>query len=164
MSKPTIALGSFIAGVCFALLFSIGDHAAVHAQAPTPQLQEQLPSFAGDGAVIMSGGIPAVPKELASMSNFETSEQQLDGLDCTACTFRSPILRYSGGAFRFTNVRFEGPVRVEFSGAAANTLAMLSLVQALGLSQSPARPQPAQPVIRLANMANPVTVTLASPF
>ena len=144
MSKMTIAMGSFIAGVCFALLLSIGNHSSVLAQAPSPQVHMLDPGFTGFcwGSSGIPGALPVVPSELTRMSNVESSmpEQQLDGLDCSACTFRSPVLRYSGGAFRFTNVRFEGPVRLEFSGAAANTLVMLSLVQALGLSQPPAPP------------------------
>jgi hypothetical protein len=163
MSKVTIALGSFVVGACTAFIFSMGTHTSILAQAPAPQ-----PRIEGSGipAIVNPEAIPVVRPSLARISNVEIvgSEQQLDGLDCDRCTFNTPVLRYNGGVFRFTNVRFLGTVRVEFGGAAANALAMLAVVQSLSLSRPPIPPQPKQPITRVAKTTKPVTVTLNSPF
>jgi hypothetical protein len=88
----------------------------------------------------------------------------VDGADCTDCDFSNAVLQYGGGAFKFTRFKFAGPVRVNLTGAAANTVAFLSLVQALAASQQPPKPTPNSPLLKTASIKEPMTGDFASPY
>lgn len=139
MSKITLTLGALMVGLVLGSLFSTG-RAATQSQAPS----SGVPQIFG-GATIDCAGIPGctplglpnrqpqVPvlgPPLAHMT-FARGTQPLDGLDCDDCIFADTTLIYGGGAFNLKNAQFSGTTHLELNGAAANTLAMLNLVEAI---------------------------------
>ena len=88
----------------------------------------------------------------------------MDGLDCDACTFNSPVLTYGGGPLRLNNARFSGVMRVQLVGAAANTAIFLSLVQRLGVGKPPEPTKPNLPIVETATIPQPVTFSLNSAY
>ena len=84
--------------------------------------------------------------------------QILDGMICDECTFKDSKLVYGGGAFALKNVSFSGETRVEFTGAAANTLTMLRFLKAMKAGQ---RPQPVNPNVPIVETAQ---LKAGSPF
>jgi hypothetical protein len=136
MSKFTIGIGGFVAGVCVALLFN------------NPPIMVS----ANQGGIVLRGAIP----EVAPLENFPAIEkghviksiQQLDGLNCVDCTFDDASLTYGGGPFRFVNAKFSGATNLTFAGAAANTLALLRLLEAVPRSTAPTPYPPNEPINR----------------
>src|SRR6266851_10342123 len=111
MSKVTVALVSFVAGISSTLLFSMlsGNQRSISAQEPEP-----------GPAMIIVGAEPKVPPLAGVHFNGQVTTtggvMPLDGIDCEGCTFSGPLFSYAGGAVRLTNPKFSGPVRVNFKG------------------------------------------------
>ncbi|PYU79171.1 MAG: hypothetical protein DMG51_17735 [Acidobacteria bacterium] len=80
----------------------------------------------------------------------------VDGSECVRCVFDGPILRYSGGNFQFTDYLFSGPVRVEFTGAARNTLLFLEFVQGLAAGHAPKQEMPNTSVLKTVTVKEPI--------
>ncbi len=80
----------------------------------------------------------------------------VDGSECVRCVFDGPILRYSGGNFQFTDYSFSGPVRVEFTGAARNTLLFLQFVQGLAAGHAPKQEMPNTSVLKTVTVKEPI--------
>src|SRR5438477_11575410 len=114
MSKITVAVGSFIAGIASVLLFLMlsGSHTSTLAQ-----------------AVVNSGAEPSVPSLLGNVftgAQISGGTQPLDGFECDGCTFKDVTFTYAGGAARITNPKFSGATRLVLKGAAANTAVTVS--------------------------------------
>ena len=95
---------------------------------------------------------------------FESEGQQLDGMACTICSFIDVTLTYAGGSYSLVNRRFSGTTRFEFKGAAANTLAILPLMEALVLRTPPKIPPPKIPMHRNVTTEQPMSIGFASPY
>jgi hypothetical protein len=155
MSKVTVALGSFIVGACSMFLVLSGNHASTLEQ---PVLA-QAPLFD-------AGGVPVVPPIKMRLDNMTLKGlvYQLDGLSCDRCTFVDMTLTYAGGAFSFANCKFDGTTRVVLSGAAANTLSVLPLLEALTKGVPPKPPIPKKPTEQTATAKQLMTISFASPY
>jgi len=70
--------------------------------------------------------------------------------------FLTAQLRYSGGNFQFTDYSFSGPVRVEFTGAARNTLLFLQFVQSLAAGHAPKQEVPNTSVLKTVTLKEPI--------
>jgi hypothetical protein len=79
-------------------------------------------------------------------------------------TFTNMTFEYSGGAFVLVNDTFSTPVRVQLKGAAANTMGLIALVQALNSGARPRPMDPNAPVLRKTSEKHTVTVDFNSPF
>jgi hypothetical protein len=181
MSKVTLAFGSFVVGLCIGSLI-FGSHTVTFAQAPAaPPPPQNPPShrmiFKGGGAkgagpggtgVKMPGTIPTfIPLEQTPIFEdftFSDESQDLDGIECTGCTFNNVTLRYSGGAYKLANATFTGTTRVELRGAAANTIAFLPLLQAIASGQRAEPPNPNRPVLKTATAKSAFQTSWASPY
>ena len=162
MSKVAVALGSFIVGACSAFFALPGSHTSILAQAPPPT----RPPASKLRLIVDEHAFPGVRPISMILTDIPFSEttQQLDGVDCVRCTFNDVTLEYGGGSYKFTESRFSGPIRVEFKGAAANTLALLQVLQSLAAGSQPKPPTPKAPIKRAATPKKPVKVTLLSPY
>jgi hypothetical protein len=151
MSKVIVAFVSFVLGACCMSFIESGNHTSMFAQLP--------PSVGG-------AGVPKVPGLTNKYERFGMGGLMftVDGADCTDCDFRGTVLQYGGGAFSFTRFKFAGPVRVNLTGAAANTVAFLNLVQALAASQQPPAPKPNSPILKTATLKQEMTGDFASPY
>lgn len=144
MSRITVAFGSVTVGaiiVTFSLLFS-GNHISTLVQS---SLAQPVP---GPRGIVIEGAEPVVPPlggTLVQRSSFNNVIQPLDGLNCEECVFNNVTLEYAGGAYRLINCRFTGTTRVVFKGAAANTLGILSIVEAMTSGNPPTGPSPMPP-------------------
>jgi hypothetical protein len=143
MSRVTTALVSFALGVATTFLVLSGSHTSILAQAPPsqappPQAQPSMPNIVG------GAGVPTVPPITQHFTDFGLAVPGMpfgvDGTECVRCVFNGQSFRYAGGNFQFTDFKFSGPVRVEFVGAARNTLIFLQFVQGLAAGQAPKRP------------------------
>jgi hypothetical protein len=154
MFKVAIALAAFIAGAC-SMVFISGKYVPIMiALANQPWHQAE------------SGTEPIIPSLGTTRLGVFVSnaKQSLDGLDCENCSFSNVTLEYSGGAFNLKNSSFVGPVRVNFKGAAANTVAFLQLVQALSISERPKQPAPRKPMHKFAMVKETVTGDFEAPY
>jgi len=93
-----------------------------------------------------SAAIPRVPPLPASViqgAKFDDGSQSLDGLNCSQCSFKDTELIYAGGSFRLQDIKVSGTTRLTLTGAAANTLALLSFLRGIevGISVPPSKPQ-----------------------
>lgn len=180
MSKVTLALGSFVVGLCIGSLM-FGNHAVTFAQAPSVPPPEKPPShrmiFKGGGAkgagpgsagVRVQGTIPTfLPLEQTPIFEnftFFDEAQDLDGIECTRCTFNNVTLRYSGGAYKLTDDIFTGTTRVELGGAAANTISFIALLQAIAAGQKAEPPNPNRPVLKAATAKSAFQTSWAGPY
>jgi hypothetical protein len=167
MSKITLALGSFAVGLLVGSLF-LGSHTVTFAQSPpaiTPPLAPPRTYAATDltvanfGSVAVGLGKEAIVPGLAPAFlrlHVKGGTQTLDGLDCDDCDFVDATLKYSGGAVKLKNPLFSGIVRVEPSGAAANTAALLPLLGAIAAGQSPNPVNPNKPILETASLKTQV--------
>ncbi len=149
MSKVALALGSFALGVVTTFFVLSGGHTFASTQQPSHEIG------------IGGGGVPVVPPISQHYKDFGVSGSILafnvDGAECIRCVFNGPVLRYNGGNFQFTDFSFSGPVRVEFGGAAKNTLIFLQFVQSLAAGQAPKQNLPSKdPILRTATVKEPV--------
>lgn len=164
MNKVTLALGSFIVGACtaFLLVSLFGSHTSAFAQEPKP------PSISGPGLFINAQtGIPPVPGLTQSFENFDLQAHSLfflDGVACINCILGDTDLVYGGGAFSLNNFKFSGPVRVKLVGAAANTMAFVTFMEAVGARQAIPKPKPSEPIIRAALIDKPISGDFTTPF
>lgn len=86
-------------------------------------------------AINIEGSIPEVPPlghNRLDRLVVENTPQALDGLSCSGCRFINAALSYGGGSFRLQDASFEGTTTLTLTGAAANTVAMLSALVSLG--------------------------------
>jgi hypothetical protein len=146
MSKIALAVGSFIVGACSILL--LGSHTSISAQPP-----QSVPSQPRSTIVNISDAIPAVPALrhiVFTKGAFTGGTQQLDGLECESCLFDNVTFTYGGGAVRLVNPSISGPIRVELTGAAANTVAVIQYLQAIDANRQPAPINPRTPILKSA--------------
>ena len=155
MSKVTLAFGSFAFGVAATLFALSGSPTLSSAQGRITPQRPIPPLAVGSGA-----GIPIVPVITEHYADFGVSATSLaydvDGSECVRCVFDGPVLRYSGGNFQFTDYLFSGPVRVEFTGAARNTLLFLQFVQGLAAGHAPQQEMPNTSVLKTVTVQEPV--------
>jgi hypothetical protein len=164
MSKITLALGSFAVGLLVGSLF-LGSHTVTFAQAPS-SLPSAPPATArkyqftdvsvsgATGSGIEFGKEAVVPGLGPALLRLHVNggAQVLDGLDCDDCDFIGATLKYAGGAVRLKNPLFSGIVRVELTGAAANTAALLPLLSAIAAGQTPNPVNPNKPILETASL------------
>jgi hypothetical protein len=158
MSKIILALGSFVLGVAttfFALFTTQAFTAAQERLAPRSAQNQLTPLAVGSGR-----GAPTVPPISQHFKDFGVAGTNLafevDGSECDGCVFNGPVLRYSGGDFQFTNFSFSGPVRVELTGAARNTLIFLQFMQGLAAGQAPQQATPNTSIMKTATVKEPI--------
>ncbi|OLE46561.1 MAG: hypothetical protein AUG46_09245 [Acidobacteria bacterium 13_1_20CM_3_58_11] len=155
MSKVTLAFGSFALGIATTFFALSGSPTLTSAQGRITPQQSIPPLAAGGGA-----GIPTVPPIAQHYTDFGVSATNpaydVDGSECVRCVFNGPVLRYSGGNFQFTDFSFSGPVRVEFTGAARNTLLFLQFVQGLAAGRAPKQEMPNTSILKTATVKEPV--------
>ena len=141
MSKVTLSAMSFVAGMFCMFLIASGSHTSTFAQAPTPA---PTPAPSGPlGAKINGVPMPDIPPIGRHFEHFGVSgapsDIGVDGLECVSCSFTGATLRYSGGNFNLSNFTISGPIRVELTGAAKNTVIFLNFVQGLTNGQAPTK-------------------------
>jgi hypothetical protein len=166
MSKVITAFASFMLGMAVTLFALSDNHTSTLAQAPPPQApspQEPLGAINAGGA-----GVPTVPLITQHFTNFGTSNFLflpfgVDGTECVRCTFNNIALRYGGGNFQFTDFKFSGPVRIELTGAARNTVIFLNFVQGLAAGRAPITPAPTGPIQRTLMVKETVSGSFGTP-
>jgi hypothetical protein len=115
----------------------------------------------------MPDAIPVVPPLVIDGTvnwNLKGMTQQLDGLTCTNCSFTDVSLEYSGGSFKLGTITLAGKTRLTLKGAAANTMILVSFIQALQNGHTPKPATPKTPVMQAANIKTPFIGDLFSPF
>jgi hypothetical protein len=165
MSKLTTALVSFALGVATTLLAFSGNYTSALAQGSpqTPIQAPPMPTIAG------GGGTPIVPPISQHFKNFGIVGMPgvafgVDGVECVHCVLNGPVLRYGGGNFQFSEFQISGPVRVEFTGAARNTLIFLQLIQGLAAGQAPKQSLPSKdPILKTALVTETLTGSVGTP-
>jgi hypothetical protein len=165
MSKIVIALVSFFLGACFSLVLLPGH--CLSANAKQVELR--------NGAQLVGGsGIPIVPPISQHFENFAVlglngTAFGVDGIDCVKCIISGPSLSYGGGNFQFRESAFSGPIRVEFTGAARNTVIFLEFLQQLNGGRPPLQPQPTHPsapggpIVKTAVVKDTITGSYGTP-
>ena len=159
MSRMTVRFGSCVVRLSMMLVFFFGNHTSILAQ---PAVSSPSSGMRG---VVSEGSEPVVPPLRGNKffgSAFTDVIQPLDGLECVGCVFRNVTFEYSGGAYWLENCSFEGSMRFVFKGAAANTLGMLDIVQALTSPKPPSGPIP-NPAPRIIPIQNIVKGDFISP-
>ncbi len=157
MSRVILALGSFIAGACCMFLFlsNSGHQTWIDVQS----------SFAEP---VNRDAVPVVPKsELIVMKDSvlgKDIKQQFDGISCENCIFDNTILEYGGGTFVLKNVQVSGAIKVVLVGPAANTLSFLRFLEAVHASRIPKEPKKSTPMMEIANIKKPMTLSFQSPY
>ena len=107
-------------------------------------------------------GLPPMPAQ-PMIGILVNGTRQLDGLNCFNCRFHDVTLTYAGGQFRCIDCWFDGTVSIQFSGAAANALALNGWVKQLrDPKQSEPTMLPASQFLQDAS-AEALKVTLVSP-
>lgn len=144
MSKFALVVGSFTLGAIFGAMSS-GHIGAASASAQLPELpapQQQGPlqqSFTSDLA-------PRVPplkhNRLIQVHIGNGFVTPLDGLECESCTFDNPVLEYGGGAFDLKDTTFKGQVTIQYTGAAANTIALIGYMNGISAPRPSAAVNP----------------------
>jgi len=176
MSRITLVLGSLIVGVVLGALF-FGNYTVTLAQPLAVAGGPQNPPPISGGTIDCAGvpgcvslglhsepTIPGLARPVADMG-FVHGTQPLDGLDCNNCAFKDETIRYSGGAVRLIGPKFEGEIKIELSGAAANTLSLMPMFAAIAAGQKPEPPNPNRPVLKTVSIKTPITVReWATPF
>jgi len=179
MSRIILALASFMVGACSMALF--GNHTSMAAQEPAPHLTPPPePTGCGVKGFTADGGTPGSQNRLIRVRDasptvpgmsqkicgalLSNGTQSLDGLNCADCTFTGVSLEYSGGAYSLENAHFGGVTQIVLKGAAANTVAILPLLQAISSGQAPEQPAPNTPIIKTANTEKVRTVSFVSPY
>jgi hypothetical protein len=152
MSKVTVALGSFAVGVV--VMFLLGNHASIFVQSASAQPK----------GMVGRGAEPAVPPlgGNVSSSKFENVTKLLDGLHCRDCVFKNVTFEYSGGPYNLVNAAFSGSIRINFKGAAADTVVLLDFLKSLNAGNKPQPLQPDAPLFRTADNVQATTVDLIS--
>lgn len=166
MSKLTIAFSSFSLGVLSSFLLLSGTHASMRAQEPPPSPPSQAAPL--EPLLVGGAGVPTVPPITQHFEDFGIVGMSgafgVDGTECVRCKFGGPVLRYGGGNFQFTDFSMTGPVQVEFTGAARNTLLFIDFVQRLAAGQAPQQPtMPSAPIIKTAAVKNQIMGSFGTP-
>jgi hypothetical protein len=164
MSKTTLALGSLFVGVSVGFFW--GNHTSIVVQEAAASAQIANPQ-SNPGTVVSPFAVPKVPEIHTHVSGAHIASrgQQLDGMDIKDSEFRDMTWEYSGGAFTLANVKISAPMRVRFGGAAANTLALLAIIQAVDSAAQPVPLNPNAPILRTTTAQNnTVTLDFASPY
>jgi hypothetical protein len=149
MSKSIPVVAAFASGVLSALVIVSGIHTSTWAQTGL-SLPDTIP----------------IAKELfgPTLHNMVVTGnlvQQLDGLNCANCVFDNAVLTYGGGALNLTHPTFRKGIRIHLTGAAANTLVVVALVQELNRPNRPVPPSPFKPpILRQAHITEPATIGL----
>jgi hypothetical protein len=149
MKTRLVNVAFFIAGALFmAAALQTGSH--VHAD---------------DGEEM----VPVVPALIPTFMRMHDTVQydgpmRLDGLKCDACVLAAPSIVYGGGAFDVRNSVFVGIKRIDFTGAAANTLAFLHFLDAVHSNQEPPKPKNNLPISNTDLPDKRFTIDLASPY
>lgn len=155
MNKVVIAITVLSVGLI--AWFLCGSQASAFAQS-SPALERSL--------LIRPDAIPEIPEINSHFSRTHAAggRQQLDGMDISNSEFKDKTWEYSGGAVSLNDVTISTPMRVHFSGAAANTLAMLYMQQisAIDRSGEPISTLPAFKITKGPN--NTMTVNFESPY
>ena len=115
MSRITIAIASFIAGVCFAFALFSTIQASTRTQTTAQNLKNE--------PISNVGAEPSVPPLATQVSagNFKGPLQTLDGLNCDGCSIDVEVVQYGGGAFSCKNCLIRASHGVRLTGAAQNT-------------------------------------------
>lgn len=173
MSKITLALGSFTVGLLLGSLF-LGSHTITFAQTPSspptspptprkyPFVDMTIDATTSKAPAVEMGKEPSVPGLGPPFLRLHVKggQQALDGLDCDDCEFTGGTLLYSGGAVRLGNPTFNGIVRVELVGPAANTAALLPLLLSITAKQKPQTFAPNRPVLKTINLTTPAKLDI----
>jgi hypothetical protein len=131
MSGKSLALGSFIAGLCVGLSFMfLGSHTSINAQI----------SSLGGAAINLAPWVPTVRPigDIVVTGELRGASQPLDGLHCENCRIAARVITYGGGEYNLQNVRILTE-RVQLKGAALNTFRFL---QSIGVVKAPQPPPP----------------------
>jgi len=158
MSKTTLAFGSFVVGLSLGSLF-LGSQTVTVAQAP--------PSGAPPPrGVIVTGSEPTVPpiNQVLKGATLTGVTQHLDGFEFDDSTFNNVTLEYAGGSYTFKNTKFSLPIRLQLRGAAANTVGLIAVVEALNKGAAPKPLPPNSPVLKAAESNHVMTVSFTSPY
>jgi hypothetical protein len=131
MTKVTLALGSFVVGVCASLSVSSFVHTStrVHAQQ----------------AIVIEGAEPVVPplRYFGHGDTLLARVQALDGISCEGCTIAVSAFTYAGGSYNLKNCSVPRNVPIILKGSAKLTL---DLLQAMGaVPKPPSPPNPNNP-------------------
>lgn len=176
MSKIALAVGSFLLGVCSVLALNLsGIQTSPVPQMPKrpdlPKVPETFPPnpMGKEAEAIGIGDFSPVIPGLADLApkgeHLTAARQRLDGLRCIGCTFNGVTFEYAGGATNLVNAKFTGPVRIELSGAAANTVAVVAFLQMAARGKKPTMPNPNVPMVKTANVQIDIgTADLVTPF
>jgi hypothetical protein len=158
MSRVTVAVGSFIAGVSSTLLFLAlsGSHTSTLAQEP------RRSGFEITGQEPIVKPLPGIAFTRGKL--YGPIEQSLDGLNCDSCLFDNVSFTYAGGAARIINPKFSGTTRLVLKGAAANTMATVAFLQAMLQNQQPPAVNPNAPIIRTATTKEVFVADLVTPY
>jgi hypothetical protein len=163
MSKNTLALGSFAVGLLLGSLV-FGSHTVTAAQSPAkpapPILTPLMPCPSCEPTV------PPITRQIDAMGldGNGLAALTLDGTEYNGTTFASNTLEYAGGSYNLVNVKFSLPVRLQLKGAAANTVGLIALLEAVNAGAAPKPMPPNLPVLRTADHSHTVTVSFASPY
>ena len=142
MPKVTLALGSFIVGVCSMLLVVPLSHTSTRVQAQS------------NPAVLIVGAEPDVPPIGGHFirSVLAGDIQPLDGINCDECQISARVLTYAGGVFRCVGCSIFTQ-EVQLKGAGLNTF---NILKAIGAIPSP--PAPPEPRILKPQLANTIPI------
>jgi hypothetical protein len=140
LSKFSIAVLGFLAGVFSTWLVIPANSVAASMSRQQGRSIIDSSSF-GHGALIdLPDSTPHFRplEENPIFNNVRVWGQQqvLDGFECHSCLFEDAELSYSGGAFNIENARFSGTTHVVLSGSAANTVALLDLMNILSAGRA----------------------------
>ena len=175
MTKVALALGSFTVGAVLGSLF-LGIHTSTSAQALSSdkhpydlvEITDGVPAPT-EAIGTIPNGVPQVPPILIRVSRLKITNggvQTIDGMLCDDCEFNNATIKYSGGAYSVARSKFTGKTTFLVSGAAANTLAFLRLMDAIEAGSSAPKIAPNQPLEQIAKARENTSLlaTLRSPF
>lgn len=161
MRKITLSLGSFVLGALF--MFVLGNHTSTRLQS----VLAQGPAVPG---VRAPNAVPVVPAvfllDVRSSSFGPGAAIDLDGIDCKDCVLGEGVtIRYSGGSYRFENLRHSGVLTFQLNGAARNTATLLQSFGLIGCHAAPKHEpiNPNNPTLKTANFRTETINSLASP-
>ena len=164
MSKVFLSLASFIIGVGATLILN-----------GPPSIRAQV-TFDATNAKGMSNFIRVNPQSVPAFASLDSNgkaegitlkhgKQTLDGLRCEQCTFDDAELSYSGGPFDLNKLGISGTTHISYSGAAANTVALLDLLKSVGLGVDGVKTEPNTPIRRSTTTKRAGTVvTFTAPY
>ena len=147
MTKTTLALLAFVAGVISMFLMSLTVPKGQASTSAQISFGDARPSVPGLPGIRLNGIHIGGPS-------------RLDGMNCEGCVFEDAALKYWGGPVRCTGCTFDGTITLELKGAALNGLVAVQWLKALSQQQIPA-PSPAPPIHR-ATLTNVINADLIS--